>query len=273
MTDNRVARVTLSDTVRNIASRDLPATAVLHMNALLRVIEAQAPDKNSGVVRQLSVVTLQEPDSLLLAAVGSLAPTRAGGFYVAELSLSRVIQYDRNGALVAAIGRKGTGPGEFQAPGAMTLIQDSLLVVNDAGQRGLALFNAHTRRYIRLVRNDGVPTAMLAWRDTLFMGLVIPKTERMTSLAKWPLSRDTVRYFGTLPAEYAQSKQIAQTLPMAVMTRWRDTLLIGFAGHQDLFLASADGRVRDTVNIPARVRRGVPRDLVDQYTRPQTRWC
>jgi hypothetical protein len=233
-------------------------------------VHAQRPAANAAVASIIDTVTLRESDSLYLASPTFISPAPGGGVFVSELFASRVIQYDAAGNLVATIGRKGTGPGEFVSPGATVVVADSLLVVHDIGQRAFVVFNRKTGRFVRLVREEGVPTAIAASRDTVLLGVINMRKNRMTSLASWPVVGDSIRYFGPLPSEYIRSRQLAQTLPLAAFTRVAGGILVGYAGHQDLFLTDGNGAVRDTINIPIRVRRGVPRDLVDQYERPQT---
>ena len=60
--------------------------------------------------------------------------------YVLEGQPARVLQYERDGSFVRAIGRPGPGPGEFRLPWAVGLLGDSLWVA-DAGGREVELFH------------------------------------------------------------------------------------------------------------------------------------
>ncbi|MCK7540845.1 MAG: hypothetical protein MZV63_63120 [Marinilabiliales bacterium] len=52
-----------------------------------------------------------------------------------------VHKFDTTGNLVKTFGRKGQGPGDLQMPGALDVLDEKTLVVNDAGNRRLSLFD------------------------------------------------------------------------------------------------------------------------------------
>jgi hypothetical protein len=65
-----------------------------------------------------------------------------GRFAIGDVSESRVTLFGPGGAVIAHIGRKGRGPGEFEHPRYPRFGTEGRLVVADDGQRSLQVFDA-----------------------------------------------------------------------------------------------------------------------------------
>jgi len=64
-----------------------------------------------------------------------------GSFFRTAAADGLVHKFDAQGNLVKSFGRKGQGPGDLQMPGALDVLEAKTLVVNDAGNRRLSLFD------------------------------------------------------------------------------------------------------------------------------------
>ena len=64
-----------------------------------------------------------------------------GSFFRTAAADGLVHKFDTAGNLVKTFGRKGQGPGDLQMPGALDVLDEKTLVVNDAGNRRLSLFD------------------------------------------------------------------------------------------------------------------------------------
>jgi hypothetical protein len=64
-----------------------------------------------------------------------------GSFFRTAAADGLVHKFDANGHLVKSFGHKGQGPGDLQMPGALDVLDAKTLVVNDAGNRRLSLFD------------------------------------------------------------------------------------------------------------------------------------
>jgi hypothetical protein len=62
-----------------------------------------------------------------------------GDMYVLDGRDALIRQFNQSGSLVRSIGRKGQGPGEFEAPAAMTIRPDGTVIVVDSSQMRLTL--------------------------------------------------------------------------------------------------------------------------------------
>jgi hypothetical protein len=64
-----------------------------------------------------------------------------GSFFRPAAADGLVHKFDAAGNLVKSFGHKGQGPGDLQMPGALDVLEGKILVVNDAGNRRLSLFD------------------------------------------------------------------------------------------------------------------------------------
>jgi len=64
-----------------------------------------------------------------------------GSFFRPAAADGLIHKFDAAGNLVKSFGRKGQGPGDLQSPGALDVLEAKTLVVNDAGNRRLSLFD------------------------------------------------------------------------------------------------------------------------------------
>jgi sugar lactone lactonase YvrE len=86
------------------------------------------------------------PDGKFISAfpvqphAGGLAVDREGVVYVAHWNSNKLAAYSPAGELVRGWGTKGTGDGEFQLPGSVTLGPDGLLYVPDQGNSRVQKF-------------------------------------------------------------------------------------------------------------------------------------
>lgn len=81
----------------------------------------------------------------MFSRVDQVAFDRADNLYVLDGGASRVLVFDRAGKFVRQFGKKGGGPGEFQAPLGMTVLADGSVAVADLAARSYSLFGADGR--------------------------------------------------------------------------------------------------------------------------------
>jgi hypothetical protein len=81
----------------------------------------------------------------MFSRVDQVAFDRADNLYVLDSGASRVVVFDRDGKFVRQFGKKGGGPGEFQAAFGMTVLADGSVAVADLAARSYSLFGADGR--------------------------------------------------------------------------------------------------------------------------------
>ena len=76
----------------------------------------------------------------MLAGVRSIAFDAMDNLYALDTGNHRVLVFDREGVFVRSVGARGGGPGEFQAPMAVAVLDDGTIAVLDLARRGFVLF-------------------------------------------------------------------------------------------------------------------------------------
>ena len=119
---------------------------------------------NSGTVRIVADPEFgagTEWDALFKASIDTwTAFLPDGSFFRTAAADGLVHKFDARGNLVKSFGRKGQGPGDLQMPGALDVLDAKILVVNDAGNRRLSLFDLDGN-FLRTVKmgEGGVSTS------------------------------------------------------------------------------------------------------------------
>lgn len=80
-----------------------------------------------------------------------------GDLYVLDMQTARLFVVGTDGRLVAELGGKGEGPGEFGYPVATAVMTDGRVVVADASRRGYHVFD-RDGEFRRMVRMSGDPS-------------------------------------------------------------------------------------------------------------------
>lgn len=108
-----------------------------------------------------AVGTAEGREYEMFSRIDQVAFDRADNLYVLDGGGSRVVVFDRAGRFVRQFGKKGGGPGEFQAPFGMTVLADGTVAVADLAARSYSLF-APDGRYQRSVAfpDDYMPMAL-----------------------------------------------------------------------------------------------------------------
>src|SRR5215211_7331743 len=129
------------------------------------VAVAQAPD----TVRMRLAWRVSEgehPTADSLGELSGIALDRAGNVYVSDFSATKIWVFDRAGRSQPGIGRKGQGPGEFQAPTGLGITRDDgRLYVRDQVRVSRFAKDAATGRLTRYDSSFTGPT-MNDWRST-----------------------------------------------------------------------------------------------------------
>ena len=242
---------------------------------------ACAPEPDAGGGRAAAGPEIVPVDSVLLVETGgfyignpfSLVPDTAdGSLLISDFFENRILRFDRDGRLLMTYGRPGEGPGEFVDIGPAFILNDSIVVGADDQRKLLQLFSAADGAYLRAFGYRG-RLGMETW-SVLDGGVVFPSRElaQGTSVAIWRYPRDEIDYVVPLPDEYLRSAnhpsgyvgRFAAFFSMGTAVAWRDTIMSGMSGLNEIFLSTWSGQAVDTLALPSARRRGVPPDAQER---------
>lgn len=194
----------------------------------------------------------------MLALPTSVTPD-GDGYLIVDAQQAPVLRFDRSGRLTRTYGREGDGPGELrEAAAALPWRGDTILVLSWSPSAA-QLFQRSSGDFVRRVALDGpIESAELdgtaAWISGARYGddTGVRRVDLVTG--------DEGAGVAPLPADFAHGDPLGGIFPMVSFTRWADTLLVGYEPTDQLLVVTVAGAVADTVNVPARARRGVPDD-------------
>ena len=94
-------------------------------------VVAKNPDRNSPLSIDTVLLVGGGDGPPTFTAISALTVDSAGRFWVADAVERHILVLDQAGRLVTTLGRRGDGPGEYQAPSIMTTSIDGFVLVLD----------------------------------------------------------------------------------------------------------------------------------------------
>ncbi len=237
---------------------------------------ASANERGQGPGPSLALldsVILEENDTLYLGrpAVSFTVDDR-GAIYIPDEFWNRVVRFHPDGRIDRTIGKEGSGPGEFRSLSQGTTLADTLIL--QPTSRTIQIFDRRTGRYYMGRRTQGTISHGVArggkvifanfdyYSQRGILALSVPEllTPDSARLAE-PLASNLVPW----PQEYIDYPDL-MTFNRSAFAAWADTMLVGYSGVDYLTLHTIDGVPLDTVQIPARLRTGNPKEAFKVFS-------
>ena len=108
-----------------------------------QVVRSTAPPAWGGALRlveEVRIGTLDGADEYILGSVRGVAVGREGVIFVADEQVPLIRMYDVRGKFIRNVGRKGGGPGEYEAIGGMRTLPDGRVALWDNRNQRISLF-------------------------------------------------------------------------------------------------------------------------------------
>ncbi len=192
-----------------------------------RVVRHISLEESQHVINVMPVVHIEPDGDLLLA----------------DAREAQVRWYSATGALRAAFGRKGQGPGEFQMPVTLRRLADGRFYVGDAMGGGISFINERLTEYVDGARLPLMPLYGAVPIDSLrllLLGREQGMLHRPRLLHEWSLSsRRVERSFFEVPTADALSAT-ALSLGFAAAAVKGDTVAAVFSVSDTVFLFRLD---------------------------------
>jgi hypothetical protein len=239
-----------------------PGGVVQFLVLLLFLLAVRSGESQSLTLRELSLVVLQEDESRFVGEPTGLAQLANGGFLVSDRRNGVIHEFRPDGAYVAARGRRGTGPLEWESgPHSLHLADASTLFVSDGG------------RVVQVSLPDWKPVRVLAKpTGTSLLVAATPVTvvfsrvdgASRTSLLSVDVATGARTVGGPWTSQLSRgSVAVAQMMSFSGGTVLPDGRLAVAIQHSDsLYVGPFVGGPFERVNIPVGARRGARVDLV-----------
>ncbi len=206
-----------------------------------------------------STALIESDDAPFDRQVGTIARSAGGELFVADFATRSVQVFGPDGRHRRTIGRGGSGPGEFETPSGLDLLDDDrVLAVADPNRGMLILFESTSGLLLEEIPYPGGAIALGNWaeRDGT---VIIPVAGQPAPFVSWNRSTDAMAPLGEMPPEWAGSPGISLShgFPGVVAGKGSEWLallqLVPGVAHLD------EAGARTTVTpLPAVRRRGAP---------------
>lgn len=221
---------------------------------------AAAQQQQSPRLVQLDSVILGESESLYVGLVNGFAMSAAGRYYVTDVANFVVHEFARDGQHMRTFGRQGRGPGEFTAPGALTVVGDTLLLVY--GDNRIAAFDLRSGRFASERSLPGRPDGLSITHDGQVIASSLVPLHR-ASLRVFGGATDSVRYAGPYPFPYGRNQIVDDVFGHAMAATFgRDSVAVAFHATEYAFIGRLSSPSFDSVHIGRRARNGAPARVI-----------
>ncbi len=221
--------------------------------------------------RTVDSLLLQETEFHLGRPYSLSADTVDGSFLIADGYLGRMLRFARDGRYLRAYGRPGEGPGEFRGLGRGFILNDSVVVGRD-NHRNLITRFSREGEHLGSTRYEGFKDGWAAVAgDVALLPAIDLESHKMVSLWDWRRDEMLGKVID-LPIPYRRSLRGLDVyfgvLAGSSIVAWADTMLVGTVAENELYLATWEDRMLDTLHLPRARRRGVPDDVQERIDDP-----
>jgi hypothetical protein len=218
---------------------------------------APAPLRETVPLPLVATVRLWDRDTALVARPNGFAVSVSGDYFVTDVLSRRVLRFNARGDFVQTIGRYGGGPNEFEAPGSLTTVSDSTLVIVDNPRRQALLWHLPGSSVIARLPLTGLTHTIATSNGVLYAAT--PDLERGTAGVRWRPDQGTVDQVGTVLDVFRERlPAIWGAIKVAAMG---DSLLYVGGRSDYVIIADTLWQPRDSVAIPRAARRGIPSEI------------
>jgi len=185
-----------------------------------------------------------------------------GSFYFADGFAQRVVRFGRDGRLLRIYGRPGSGPGEFRNVAFVFVPGDGRVLAEDVYRVRMLVFDRGSATLAGEIPHASTVSDLLIAGDTLWLAAV---SRDLSSSIEVQRPGQPPEHGGPVPAEYFENNAYFGFNPYAYLAPAGDGwLYLAFAGRNEIYRVNPARGGLDTIDVPRRLRRGVPPDIVER---------
>lgn len=193
-----------------------------------------------------------------------------GYTFVSDESNARVLEISPTGTLRRLFGRRGSGPGEFNLGGPVSLLSDSVLAAVDGGLRRITLYDLSGDSVLRVVPGLS-PEVGVAWNvEGKRASFALTAADSVLGVWEWQTGVPVARGASSPRIKTNQLTVLQHGRPEVV--RHKNGWLAVFAAEPGLHVLDSSANRIAVIPLPSRTRRGVPPGIFElaakRYSNP-----
>jgi hypothetical protein len=181
-------------------------------------------------------------DDFIFQKLTAITITEDGFIWAVDRDANRIFKFDFDGNVLAKIGEKGQGPGEFFSPADIEQVGKQIWVADHRNGRIQVFEDDAYKKTIRL-DNPTSPKSFLKIEDTIYVsGLFY--LDQVSNIAKLDFYGNLIGIIDTISVPEAPSKKTAGMWRIFELINIRDELTLGFIFDSLVVKASTTGETR-----------------------------
>ncbi len=249
--------------LQRLAVRLVP---VLRLVALVgcsgdRIGEERKPSIAGPRLRTIDSLVLSEKGGVFVSKPNDILAISDSRVLVSDAAVGRVLEYAADGDLRRTIGGRGRGPGEFASPGWMSLVGDSLLLVQNSPALRIEAFDLRSGEWRWGRRFTAKTTTGLASRDgVVLLGLL--DATRHSSFVEFPDTLSELVARGQLPYDAHDDPLLTDAFRLTQLAVHGSRIAQAFEVSNWLFVFGPGPADVDSFHIAVARRKGAPTRLL-----------
>jgi hypothetical protein len=208
---------------------------------------------------------LDETDSTYTGKISAVLVGSDGRFFISDLFAKQILVFSRDGRFIRTFGGRGDAGGKLRSPTWMTLDEDSILYVADAGGMSVRSYDVASGAWLGVHNFTSRTSQLEVWRGNLVAGMIDRRRRASVVIANG--ERGNWVNLGPHPEMFTLNNGLTAELVGSVGVAIRnDTLITAYQVSDYLYLTPINGGPIDSLYIPVLHRRGARLDLYRQIT-------
>lgn len=241
------------------ARRSSISVATLALALVCGCGEVAPQSEPSLALHEAGATPLADPDSAPIELIGGFARTRDGHYLLADRQRGAIVVYSPSGERLRSIGRRGSGPGEWESgPFGIYPLDDTKYAVSDGGL--LKVFSLD-RPDDAWTRAQSPMSAAFAAGEGAVFARRIDASHRST-IARFSGPTDSAQLGGPFPSQLGRSKLVDMMLTFVAATPLGGDSVAAFTQGSDYLFVGPFAGPFDSVFVPPLTRRGAMAEVL-----------
>ncbi len=142
-----------------------------------------SPNESKKLELKEDLVIGDKINNDIFESIATIRVDEESNIYVLDMRASQIKVFDKKGAYIRSIGKRGQGPGEFMMPAGMELIDNNQIIVSSMGK--LSFFSLNGEFQKQIIESHWDPSPGVDSKGNIYQVTVVPGEKYMDELRKY----------------------------------------------------------------------------------------